>query len=47
VRVPEEAGRGKVKVTLSFSSWKEGKVADATYEVDLADESTERDQAKE
>jgi hypothetical protein len=33
VRVPENAGEGKVKVTLSFPSWPEGKVAPATFEL--------------
>jgi hypothetical protein len=33
VRVPSKAGKGKAKVTLSFSDWKEGKVTPATLEV--------------
>jgi hypothetical protein len=37
VRVPEEAGKGKAKVTLSFAAWKEGKVAPGTFEVPIAD----------
>lgn len=37
-RVPEAAGTGKAKVTLSFDAWKEGKVAPATFEVPVVDE---------
>jgi hypothetical protein len=37
VRVPEEAGLGKAKITLSFPDWKEGRVAPATYEVTVVD----------
>ncbi|MCI0456272.1 MAG: DUF1559 domain-containing protein [Gemmataceae bacterium] len=33
MRVPEEAGPGNAKVTLSFAAWKQGKVASATLEV--------------
>jgi hypothetical protein len=33
VRVPEEAGEGKVKITLSFPAWKEGNVRPATFEL--------------
>jgi hypothetical protein len=36
VRVPEQAGNGKAKVTVSFPDWKEGKVAPAELEVALA-----------
>jgi hypothetical protein len=36
VRVPEEAGLGKAKVTFSFDSWKEGKVAPSTVEILVA-----------
>jgi len=35
VRVPDEAGNGKAKVTLSFADWKEGHVAPATFEVPI------------
>jgi uncharacterized protein (TIGR03067 family) len=35
VRVPNEAGKGNAKVTLSFPDWKEGRVAPATVEVPL------------
>jgi hypothetical protein len=37
VRVPDEAGSGKAKVTLSFADWKEGKVAPATFEVPIVE----------
>ena len=39
VRVPDEAGNGKAKVTVSFPEWKEGKVAPATFEVPVVDTS--------
>jgi hypothetical protein len=35
VRVPENAGKGKAKVTVSFPAWKVGKVAPATFEVPI------------
>lgn len=35
MRVPEEAGLGNAKVTLSFAAWKEGKVAPVTLEVQV------------
>ena len=37
VRVPDEAGNGKARVTLSFPDWKEGHVMPATFEVPLAE----------
>jgi hypothetical protein len=37
VRVPEEAGRGKAKITLSFPDWKEGRVVPTTFEVPIAE----------
>jgi hypothetical protein len=37
VRVPEEAGKGKARVTLSFPDWKDGKVTPATFEVPIAE----------
>jgi hypothetical protein len=37
VRVPAEAGKGKAKVVVSFESWKEGKVAPATFEVPIVE----------
>jgi hypothetical protein len=36
VRVPEEAGNGTAKVTLSFPDWKEGKVAPSIVKIPLA-----------
>jgi hypothetical protein len=33
VRVADKFGPGRVKVTLSFAEWAEGKVAPATYEL--------------
>jgi len=33
VRVESEPCPGKVRVTLSFENWKEGKVAPATFEL--------------
>jgi hypothetical protein len=36
VRVPEEAGDGVAKVTLSFADWKTGNVKSTTHEVALA-----------
>jgi hypothetical protein len=38
VRVPADAGNGKAKVTLSFESWKEGKVVSSTIELPIVDE---------
>jgi hypothetical protein len=37
VRVPEDAGKGKAKVMLSFAAWKEAKVAPATFELPIED----------
>jgi hypothetical protein len=37
VRVPDEAGVGKAKVTISFEAWKEGGVASSTIEVPLVE----------
>jgi hypothetical protein len=38
VSVPDaEIGKGKVRVKLSFASWKDGKVEDATLEVPIVD----------
>jgi hypothetical protein len=33
VRVEDKFGPGKVKVTMSFDEWADGKVAAATYEL--------------
>jgi hypothetical protein len=37
VRVPAEAKLGKVKVTYSFGSWKEGRVAPSTWEYNVVE----------
>jgi hypothetical protein len=37
VRVPDEAGEGKARLTFSFDTWKEGKVAPSTIEVPIAE----------
>ena len=42
MRVPAEAGKGKAKVVVSFESWKEGKVAPATFEVPVVEADEKR-----
>jgi hypothetical protein len=37
VRVPEEAGQGKARITFSFSAWKGGKVSPTTIDVPIRD----------
>jgi hypothetical protein len=37
VRVPDAAGSGKAKVTISFDAWKAGKVSPSTVELPLRD----------
>jgi hypothetical protein len=37
VRVPEDAGSGKAKVTVSFPDWKEGNVGSATFELAIGE----------
>jgi hypothetical protein len=37
VRVPSEAGKGKAKIALSYPTWKQAKVAPATFELPIAD----------
>jgi hypothetical protein len=37
VRVPDEASDGKAKVTFSFETWKEGKVAPTTIDVPITE----------
>jgi hypothetical protein len=45
VRVPDEAGDGKAKVTFSFDAWKEGKVRPSTVELPIAEpKNEEKDQ---
>jgi hypothetical protein len=36
VRVEDKVGPGKVKIALSFADWKDGHVAAATYDIDVA-----------
>ena len=43
MRVPEEAGNGKAKVTYSFDSWKEGKVKPTTIEMPIKDAEAEKE----
>ena len=43
MRVPEEAGNGKAKVTYSFDSWKEGKVKPTTIEIPIKDAAVEKE----
>jgi hypothetical protein len=38
VRVPEEAGKGKAKVTVSLPKGTDIKIAPATFEIPLADD---------
>jgi hypothetical protein len=35
VRVPDEAGSGKARVTVSFPAWKQGKVAPTMFDIDI------------
>ena len=44
MRVPEEAGQGKAKVTYSFDSWKEGKVKPTTIEIAIKDAEAEKEE---
>lgn len=37
MRVPEEAGAGKAKITVCYPAWKEGNVTPATFEVPLVE----------
>ncbi|MHC4400486.1 MAG: hypothetical protein ACYTG0_12485 [Planctomycetota bacterium] len=41
--VPEDAASGKAKVTLSFPSLKEARIAPATFEITLVDVSPEEE----
>jgi hypothetical protein len=42
VRVPEEAGKGKARVVVSFPEWKAARVTPATFEVPIAEAAEER-----
>jgi hypothetical protein len=46
VRVPDEAGLGKAKVTFSFDAWKEGKVARSTIELPVVEPKPEKTSGK-
>jgi hypothetical protein len=46
VRVPDEAGYGKAKVTYSFESWKEGRVASTTIEIPVVRPGIEKEAGK-
>jgi hypothetical protein len=41
VRVDQKVGAGKVKITLAFPGWTEGKVAAAQFEIPVNDEDAE------
>jgi hypothetical protein len=38
VRAPQNAGKGKIKVTVTFHDWKDGNVIPATFEVEQGPE---------
>jgi hypothetical protein len=38
VSVDQKVGQGKVKITLAFPDWVEGKVASAKYAIPITDE---------
>ena len=42
MRVPDEAGLGVAKITMSFDDWKEGKVTPATVEIPVMDIQAEK-----
>jgi hypothetical protein len=46
VRVPDEAGHGKAKVTFSFDAWKEGRVASTTIEIPVQGPAIEKEAGK-
>ena len=46
MRVPDEAGLGKAKVTFSFDAWKEGKVAPSTIELPVVGPEPEKSAEK-
>jgi hypothetical protein len=43
VRVPDAAGKGAAKVTLSFPDWKEGKVIPATVTIPIMESNQTKD----
>ena len=42
MRVPDDAGLGIAKMTMSFNDWKEGKVTPATVEIPVVDTKAEK-----
>jgi hypothetical protein len=46
VRVPEEAGLGNAKMTLSFDDWKQGEVSPATVTIPVIEKKVEEKDAK-
>jgi hypothetical protein len=42
VRVPDEAGLGVAKMTMSFHEWKKGMVEPATVEIPVVDNTVEK-----
>jgi hypothetical protein len=47
VRVPSEAGSDKAKITLSFPSWKEGRLSPVTVEVPIVEPEAEKESKEE
>ena len=47
VRVPDEAGNGKARLTISFPSWNAARVAPATYQLRLVGGDANRDRSGE
>lgn len=47
VRVPDDAGNGKAKITFSMPDWKEGKVTPATFEVPIQEPEAKEQVPKE
>jgi hypothetical protein len=43
VRVPDAAGKGAAKVTLSFPNWKKGKVMPATAKIPIMENNQTKD----
>jgi hypothetical protein len=42
VRVPDDAGPGTAKVTISFAAWKEGGVASSTIDIPVVEAKAEK-----
>ena len=43
MRVPDAAGKGTAKVTLSFPDWKEGKVIPTTVKIPIRESNQTKD----